>query len=193
MSVVTIEEMTMNRILIVAIIIVSICIASLIGYASATHYRPQLLPPEKPSIANGERSQSPEAAKIFEKDTQSLFPASVCIAEPDILEDCTLKFPLYALNRVEGEITVIRYVDSADGSITHGPVDNASVRVLVLDPHGNILLQNAPLSSWQNEFPWRFSFIASVTGEHGVVVNTGAVQPMGCLYRAHLKVTVYEK
>jgi hypothetical protein len=182
-----------NRALIIVIIVVSLCIAGVIGYASATHYRTQSVPPETPSIADGEHLQPPEAAEIFEKDTQGLFPASVYIAEPDMLEDCTLKFPLYALNRVEGEITVIEYVDSADGSITHGPVDDAPVRVLVLDPHGNILLQNAPLSSWQNEFPWRFSFIASMTGEHGVVVNTGAVQPMGSLYRAHLKVTVYEK
>jgi hypothetical protein len=182
-----------NRALVVAIIIVSLCIAGIIGYASATHYRPQSVSPETPSITDGERSQSPEAAKIFEKDTQGLFPASVYIAEPDMLEDCTLKFPLHTLNRVEGEVTVIKYVDSADASITHGTVDNAPVRVIVLDPHGNILLQNAPLSSWQNDFPWHFSFIASTNGEHGVVVNTGAVQPMGGLYRAHLKVTVYEK
>lgn len=182
----------LNRALVVAIIIVSICIAGVIGYASATHYRPQSVPTRTPSIANGEH-QPNKAPQVFEKDTQGLFPASVCIAEPDILEDCTLKFPLYALNRVEGEITVIKYVDSADGTVTHGTVDNAPVRALVLDPHGNILLQNAPLSSWQNEFPWRFSFIASTTGEHGVVVNTGAVQPMGGLYTAHLKVTVYEK
>ncbi|MCJ7654648.1 MAG: hypothetical protein MUO97_04995 [Dehalococcoidia bacterium] len=182
----------MDRILVVAIIIVSICIAGLIGYVSATRYNTQSEPTGAPSIANEEQPPN-KAPQVFEKDTQGLFPASVYIGDPELLEDCTLKFPLYALNRVEGEVTVIRYGEDTHGTVTHGTVNNAPVRTLVLDPHGNVLLQNAPLSSWQNEFPWRFSFIASMTGEHGVVVNTGAVQPMGGLYKAHLKIIVYEK
>jgi len=178
-----------NRALIVAIIIVGFGLAGVIGYASATRYRPQSVPAAIPTNADGGLQQPPEAPKVFEKDTQGLVPVSWLIQQPEMLESCTLKFPLEAFNRVEGEVTI---KNIRDGVAT--PAEEAFVFALVLDPYGNTSLRNAPYSTRQNTFPWRFSFVASTTGEHGLVVNTGGIQVMGgSIYVAHLKVTVYDK
>src|SRR4030043_810748 len=91
-----------------------------------------------------------------------------------MLESSILKFPLEAFNRVEGEVIVKQY---RDGDAT--PAEDACVLALVLDPHGNTILRNAPYTSTGNEFPWRFSFIASTAGEYGLLVSTGGVQLMG--------------
>ncbi len=162
------------------------------GYAYGTTGEREVAPTESPSDAsNAETVQQPppKTPQVFEKDTQGLVPASWLSQEdPEYLESCTLKFPLEAFNRVEGEVIVKKI---RDGVAT--PVEEAGVFALVLDPHGNVVIQNGPYSRHQKEFPWRFSFVASTTGEHGLTVNTGGVQWMDILYVAHLKVTVYEK
>ena len=177
----------LNRALVVAIIIISLAMAGVIGYALATHYRPQSVSTGTPLNADGEQ-QPPKAPKVFEKDTQGLAPVAWLRESPGHLESSTLKFPLEAFNRVEGEVTIRKV---RNGVAT--PVEKALVFALVLDPHGNVVIRNATYSTHQNEFPWRFSFVASTTGEHGLVVNTGGIEVMDTVYVAHLKVTVYEK
>ena len=175
--------------MIVAIIVVTLGIGGVIGYALATTNEPPAAPMETPSDTDAaQQPEPPKAPKVFEKDTQGLVPAAWLKQAPETLHAYTLKFPLEAFNRVEGEVTVKQIRDGVNT-----PVEEAWVWALVLDPHGNIVLQNALYSARHIEFPWRFSFVASTTGEHGLIVSTGGIQVMGgSIYVAHLKVTVYE-
>lgn len=173
-----------NRALIVAIIIVSIAWVGVIGYVVGNTNKQSSAPIPKPSSSGAIQQPPAKAPKVFEKDTQGLFPDF----SPKYVESCTLKFPLEAFNRVEGEVIVKKI--NPGGVVA--PANKAWVYALVLDHYGNTVLRNAPNSNRQNDFPWRFSFVASSTGEHGLVAYTG-VQLMDGLYVAHLKVTVYEK
>ncbi len=109
----------------------------------------------------------------------------------------TFRFEVVAGNRVEGEVA-LTYISFSKPGVPVS-IDIGEVFAIVRDPYDNIFLQSAYKtatggSGWssQQKFPWRFSFIASTTGEFSLQVLTWLFPQSGG-YEAHLKVTVYEK
>jgi len=168
-----------NRALIVAIIIVSLGIAGLIGYTLADIDKPPTAPVEIPADANGTQQPEPKPPEVFEKDVETVMQAWTIVMSGDkakivdLREAGTLKFPLLVGNRVEGEVVTSK--------------DTTHIFSLVRDPYGNVILENTT-----RKYPWRFAFSAATTGDYRLEVNTGSNMAWN-IGGAHLKVTVYEK
>lgn len=183
----------LDRALIVAIIIVSLGIAGLIGYTLATPDEPPA-PAETPSDTDGAQQPEPKPPQVFEKDVPVIVSTAYYRDVPEVEEQQTLRFNLVAGNSVEGQVTVWRraYEDKTPTIVEKGfPVFGH-----VEDPYGNIVLKTARYSftNSNQEYPWRFAFTAATTGEYALEVNTGGVQLMGdTVVTAHLKVTAYDR
>jgi hypothetical protein len=186
----------LNRALIVALVIVSLGIAGILGYSLATTDEPPAAPTETPSDTDRPQQLEPKPPEIFEKDVKMVWPTFwIPSGELDKkwheerLAESVLKFIMYAGDRAEGQVIV--WTKSEDGKIN--PKEEAFLFAAVLDPHGNIIMKNYQYN-WTTfqKYPWRFSFIASTTGEHGILVHTGPSM-MIPPYGANLKVTVYDE
>ena len=192
-----------TRLLVIAVIILSLGIAGIIGCITA---EPSSSPSQQ-AVDIPDTQQLPEPPKVFEKDVETVW-SSVWFGIPQevltqIIEGGTLRFELEAGNRVEGEVTTWQY--NEDGSTTPAQ-GRVKVFAFVRDPNKNIVLENsAPGATLPDlsgihttqtypaqAYPWRFSFIAATTGEFSLEVNTGRWETFPT-YGAHLKVTVYEK
>jgi len=168
----------MNRVLLTAVIILSLSLAGAIGCITAE-------PSSSPSQQSVQQPL-PEPPKVFEKDISQVISTGFYRDLPEAREKQTLRFQLVTGNRVEGEVT------SNNG--------DKILFALVRDPFGNIISQSAKYYSQglgysvsSQKYPWQFAFIAATTGEYTVEVNTGASVVMDKAIDAHIKVTAYDK
>lgn len=141
--------------------------------------------------------------KVLEKDVQGV----PCLGwwDPELnragRERGTFRFQVEAGNRVEGEVAlyIIKFSESSEPSVPVVSTDIEPVFANVRDPYGNLILwssrykTSAGSDRSEQKFPWRFSFIASTTGEFNLQVFTLVLPYGGWGYDAHLKVTVCEK
>jgi hypothetical protein len=118
---------------------------------------------------------------VFEKDVLNVRSLEYCREHPEALEQQILRFELLAGNEVEGEVA--------------SPNGDNLLRAWVNDPGGNCIL-NTTYGTVQEravstqEYPWRFTFIVSATGEYNLTLyNDKDGEPVA----AHLKVTTYHR
>lgn len=182
----------LDRALIVGIIIVSLGIAGLIGYVLATPDEPPAAPVETFSDTNGTHQPEPKPPQVFEKDIPILVPMDAYRDTPKVQERQTLRFQVASGGRVEGEVTVGK---GTAGGVTTS-TNEAWVFVVVRDPYGNIVVQHPPNLASQRfyeKYPWRFSFIASTSGEYSIEVAAKGWLMGSTFYTAHPEVTVYDE
>jgi hypothetical protein len=176
-----------------AVMLLSACVAPVITP------EPTLTPtpaPVKPtSVSQPSQLKPPQVFEMNVKGVPSIGWLDPQTAKEE-LERGTLRFEVEAGNRVEGEVTLTLYLFSKPDVPVSTNIE--PIFVNIRDPYENIILQSSRYktpkgSELSNQkYPWRFSFIASTTGDFSLqVLMLGLLQDG--VYEAHLKVTAYEK
>jgi len=193
----------MNRALVVAIIIVIVAMAGTIGYVFGNFNRPQSIPEGMPLNA-GDKQAIPKKFQVFERDIVDLLCGGMWRSEQEYRESKTLRFQAVAGNRIEGEVIIKEY--TAPGITVN--VDKGVALVWVKDPYNNVVLKSAmeaisePNRSYlksTQDWPWKFTFLASVTGEYVIAPDLQGtlcyhnVESAPPHFAVHLKATVYNE
>ena len=191
----------LNRALVVAIIIISLGMIGIIGYVVGNPNRPQSIPEGMPLNTDG-KQPPPKAFQVFERDIVDLVSGGTYRSIQDYRESRTLRFQAVAGNKIEGEVTIKKY--TAPGITVN--VDKGVALVWVRDPYDNVVLESAmevisePSTTYlksAQDYPWKFTFVASVTGEYVIdalleptIRQTSIESPR---FAAHLKATIYNE
>jgi hypothetical protein len=198
-----------NRLLIAVIIILSLCLGAVLGYAfytqktaTDTGSTPREMYTEtvvEYSYATSELTPTPP--KVLEKDIKPV-PYYLWLNNSDMVKEAldsgTFRFQVEAGSRVEGEVSLQGYSFSSGARQEFALTNPVPVISDVKDPFGDTIKQSLRRQGDMidisiQSYPWKFAFIAPVSGEYSLRILT-SVSPMTLEYcDAYLKVTIYEE
>lgn len=192
-----------NRIVMAVIVVLSLGIVGILGYACGIQNGATIMPTEMPADVEGEEDTAtpetlPKPPQVFEKFFKgipylgSLDPEFTKSEE----ERSFLRFQVEAGNRVEGEVVLIKYDFSEPGVPVSVGVEPVFAKIR--DPYDNIISETSYSMtregrySAHQKYPWQFAFIAASGGEYSLQVAM-FVFPHSSGYEAQLRVVVYDE
>ena len=197
-----------DRVVITMIIILSLGIVGILGYAFGIQNRatdtaptPREMPPETVLEEHSTTPKlTPTPPQVLEKDIKPvpfyLWLNSDMVKEA--LDRGTFRFQVEAGSRVEGEVSLQKYTMRGGVREEFTLANIEPVISSVKDPFGDTIKQSSRRQgemravSTQN-YPWKFAFVAPASGEYGLVVLTSVSPTTLSYYDAYLKVIVYEE